>query len=73
MWTPNFASARWIGNDLAFNATTDAGIVRYVVRARRLRNIAQRTGAEALHSNILHLKSEMLHASPTSDGVITIA
>ena len=62
-WKPNLISARWAGADLVFDAATNAGIVRYIVRGSRLENAAQRTGREALESNLPRLKSLIIERS----------
>jgi hypothetical protein len=55
-WSPDLASAHWDGTRLMFDAITDTGVVRYSVAASQLRNVAQRTGAEALSTNLAHLR-----------------
>jgi hypothetical protein len=65
-WNADFESARWAGTDLIFDAVTEMGTVRCLVRAQRLRDTVQRTGPEALSSNLPLLRSELAHRFTTS-------
>ncbi|WP_156361822.1 hypothetical protein [Sphingomonas sp. Leaf343] len=58
-WSANLESARWAGADLAFDATTERGTVRCLIRAHCLRDAVQRTGPEALSSNLPRLRPEL--------------
>lgn len=58
-WRPDLDSARWHGHDLIFSAMTEAGVNVYVIRSHHLKNVKQRTGAEALSLNLPALGSSL--------------
>lgn len=59
-WNAEVNSASWHGADLTFRAETDAGEVRYLIRAHRLRGAAQRTSVEALSLNLPLLRETLV-------------
>ena len=58
-WKANLNSARWAGADLIFDALTEVVTIRCLIRAQRLRDAVQRTGPEALSSNLPRLRGEL--------------
>lgn len=71
-WSPDLASAHWEGTRLMFDATTDTGVVRYSVAASQLRNVAQRTGAEALSTNLAHLRVALRRKAAAAGVVVSL-
>ena len=59
-WRADLDSASWDGRDLRFRAMSEAGENEYIIRGERLRNVAQRTGPEALTSNLPWLRSLLI-------------
>lgn len=58
-WAADLNSTSWEGKDLKFHAKTEAGDNEYIIRAHRLRDVAQRTSAEALSLNLPLLRSAL--------------
>lgn len=59
-WQAEIDSATWEGRDLVFRAVTAEGELTYLIRASRLKEAAQRTGAEALLFNLPMLRNELI-------------
>ncbi|RYE99474.1 MAG: hypothetical protein EOO77_35480 [Oxalobacteraceae bacterium] len=62
-WRADLDSASWIGRDLKFRAVSEAGENEYIIPGERLRDVAQRTGPEALSLNLPLLRSVLISMS----------
>ena len=67
-WSADLDSSTWEGRDLKFSAASETGQNAYIIRAHRLRDVAQRTSAEALALNLPLLRPALVrlarHAQP---------